>query len=97
MKFIALLFMLMSVSAFTQDAEKGKALFATCVQCHGADGYGMEKQKAPRIAGQHDWYIVLSLQKFKSGERKNPTMLPFIKKLSDKDFSDLAAYISKLK
>ncbi len=79
-----------------QDAARGGELFKTCIECHGADGMGMAEKNAPRIAGQHDWYILTSLKDFKSGTRKNPDMLPFIKGLSEQDFADLAAHISKL-
>ena len=58
---------------------------------------GLEEKKAPRIAGQHEWYIYNSLVAFKSKERKNPEMYPFIQNLSDQDFKDLASHISKLK
>lgn len=92
--FFALL--LTSLTAFSQDSERGKGLYATCIQCHGEKGEGNVKEEAPRISGQYDWYIVSQLEAFQSGARKNPKMLPFIKALSKKDFSDLAAYISKL-
>jgi cytochrome c553 len=58
---------------------------------------GIPAQKAPRIAGQHDWYIAKQLQDIKAGvTRKNPVMIPFVSKLSEQDMKDLAAYISKL-
>ena len=79
-----------------QDAAKGAQLYATCIQCHGEKGEGLSEKNAPRIAGQFDWYIASSLKAFKSGERKNPDMLPYIKNLSEQDFADLAAHISKL-
>jgi len=90
------LLVLFSSSVFAQDAAKGAQLFATCVQCHGDQGHGDPAQQAPRIAGQHDWYLLSSLIAFKKGERQNPKMLPFIKNLTEKDFKDLAAYISGL-
>lgn len=97
---IALWISLTLASAVTsvraQDAAKGQKLYQTCIQCHGETGLGMVEKNAPRIAGQFDWYIVGSLKAFKSGERKNPDMLPYIKGLSEQDFADLAAHISKL-
>lgn len=83
-------------TARAQDVAKGEKLFKTCIQCHGDQGRGLADKSAPRIAGQLDWYILSSLEAFKSGERKNPDMLPYIKGLSKQDFADLAAYISKL-
>ncbi|ATH08214.1 hypothetical protein BIY24_09705 [Halobacteriovorax marinus] len=89
---------LISAQSLAADAARGQTLYKTCIQCHGANGEGNEAMKAPRIAGQHDWYIISSVQQFKAGvERKNPTMLPFIKNLSNTDIEDLAAYISTLK
>lgn len=79
------------------DAAAGKSLYAKCIACHGQNGEGNVSQQAPKIAGQYEWYIYSSLLQFKNLERKNPTMLPFIKNLSDKDYQDLAAYISSLK
>jgi cytochrome c553 len=88
--------LLTSVS-FAQDAAKGAELFKQCIQCHGEKGDGNPAQKAPRIAGQHDWYILKQLQDIKAGvTRKNPVMIPFVSKLSEQDMKDLAAYISKL-
>ncbi|OUR97919.1 hypothetical protein A9Q84_06910 [Halobacteriovorax marinus] len=98
LKAFVVLITLLSSQSFAADAARGQKLFKSCVQCHGADGAGIEKQKAPRIAGQHEWYIISSIKQFKAGkERKNPPMLPFIKKLSNTDIADLAAYISTLK
>ncbi|PIP89281.1 MAG: cytochrome C [Bdellovibrionales bacterium CG12_big_fil_rev_8_21_14_0_65_38_15] len=83
-------------SAQAQDAAKGEKLFSTCIQCHGDKGQGLAEKNAPHIAGQYDWYILSSLKAFKAGERKNPEMLPYIKGLSEQDFADLAAYVSKM-
>jgi cytochrome c553 len=85
-----------SVSSFAQDAAKGKTLFAVCIQCHGADANGLPEKQAPRLSGQHDWYLLKQLTDIKSGVRKNPVMLPFIQKLTEQDFKDLAAYITTL-
>ena len=79
------------------DATNGKTVFQKCISCHGSNGEGKQSQKAPRLAGQHDWYIVTQLKNFKGGVRKNPPMLPFIKNLTDKDFEDVAAYLTSLK
>lgn len=96
--FLAIL-ILATISAPTlaQDAAKGAELYKQCIVCHGDKGDGNPTQKAPRISGQHDWYIVKQLQDIKAGvTRKNPVMVPIVSKLSEQDFKDLAAYISKL-
>jgi cytochrome c553 len=56
------------------DATKGKALFATCTACHGADGSGTTLGKpgptsGPPIARMADWYIYEQLSKFRTGMR----------------------------
>ena len=84
-------------TVYSQDANRGKGLYKTCVQCHGDRGQGNPKEEAPRISGQFDWYIVSQLMAFKSGSRKNEKMMPYIKSLTSNDFSDLASYISSLK
>ncbi|AUN98573.1 cytochrome c [Bacteriovorax stolpii] len=83
-------------TGFAQDAAKGKALYATCIQCHGENGEGNLAKKAPKLSGQHDWYVVKQVTEIKSGVRKNPDMQPYVKGLSDQDIKDLAAYIVTL-
>lgn len=51
------------------DTGAGAAAYGTCLACHGPDGKGNEALKAPPIAGQHDWYLVSQLKKFKAGIR----------------------------
>lgn len=85
---------LSSVSA--QDAAKGATLYAQCVSCHGEKGEGSLSQKAPKISGQHDWYIVKQLSEAKSGVRKSAVMASYASKLSEQDMKDLAAHIAKL-
>lgn len=83
--------------SYAEESESGANLFKQCILCHGEKGEGVPTQKAPRIAGQYDWYIIKQLQDMRAGSvRKNPAMLPFLSKLSDQDMKDLAAYISKL-
>lgn len=87
----------LTMTANGQDAVKGAELYKQCIACHGDKGDGIVLHKAPRIAGQYDWYILKQLQDIKAGSaRKNPVMLPFLSKLNEQDMKDLAAYISKL-
>jgi cytochrome c553 len=44
-----------------------------CQACHGLDGLS-KTPDAPNIAGQTEPYLVVQLQAFKSGERKNDAM-----------------------
>ncbi len=51
------------------DATAGAAAYGTCLACHGPDGKGNPALKAPPLVGQHDWYLVAQLGKFKKGIR----------------------------
>jgi cytochrome c553 len=51
------------------DPARGAQLYAICQTCHGPDGGGNQAMGSPRIAGQADWYMLSSLQKFKAGTR----------------------------
>ena len=86
-----------SSKAFSQDAEKGANLYKKCVLCHGENGEGKRSQKAPKIAGQFDWYLLKQLKDIKSMTRKNDAMMPYVKGLSDTDLKDLSSFISKMK
>jgi cytochrome c553 len=67
-----------------------------CVVCHGKYGQGKKSQKAPKISGQHNWYLASSLTDMKSKVRVNAVMNPYLKKLTVKDLQDAAEYIAKL-
>jgi len=86
------------------DAERGKALYATCGACHGANGEGQEALNAPAIAGQEEWYLIRQLQNFKNGIRgADPKdtfgmqMAPMAQTLpTEQAIEDVAAYINSL-
>jgi cytochrome c553 len=94
---LLMLLMIVSYSAIAQNLERGAQLYGTCIQCHGEKGQGLVEQEAPRIAGQHDWYIYTQLVNFKAKKRINLKMYPYIQKLSEQDYKDLAAFVSQLK
>lgn len=77
------------------DAAAGKAKAAACGACHGATGISAAPN-FPNLKGQKDAYMVKQLKAFRSGERKDPSMAPMAKPLSDADIDNLAAYFSKL-
>ena len=86
-----------SLQLFAQDTTKGAELYKQCIACHGEKGEGNPSQKAPRLSGQYDWYLLKQLKEIKAGVvRKNPVMMPFLNKLTEQDMIDLSAYISKL-
>jgi cytochrome c553 len=81
----------------TGDAKAGESKNAMCTGCHGIKGYQAsfpEVYKVPMISGQGAKYIVSSLNAYKKGERKHPTMRGIAEALSDQDMADLAAYYS---
>lgn len=51
------------------DAVAGKANFAVCASCHGLLGEGNPSMKAPKLSGQHDWYLKRQLKSFLVGAR----------------------------
>ena len=80
-----------SSAAAAGDPDKGQALSATCVACHGADGNSLNPEW-PNLAGQGEHYMVTQLYRFKSGERDNALMSPQAMLLSDQDILDVSAY-----
>lgn len=100
MKFPLVVFLahfLVATPSYAANMANGKEIYQkTCVQCHGEKGEGNVSQEGPRLAGQHDWYILTQLQAFKNKTRSNPKMYPFIKGLGQNDFEDLAAYVSQM-
>lgn len=84
------------VELTTPQLVRGHELYNRCIVCHGREGEGRVSQNSPAIGGQHEWYIVSSLQDMVEGRRDNAIMNPFLRGLSHSDFEDLAAYISKL-
>lgn len=87
------------------DPKRGQTLYATCIACHGVDGKGNEALKAPRLAGQEDWYLVEQLRKFRSGQRGTVSsdatgaqMRAMVNVLADDAaIADVVAYISTLR
>jgi len=78
------------------DAAAGKAKAGMCAACHSLDGVS-KAPTFPNLKGQKDAYLVKQLKAFRSGDRKDPTMNPMAKPLTDADIDNLAAYFSSLK
>jgi cytochrome c553 len=77
-------------------AEAGKSVEARnhCGSCHMPDFTG--QKHIPRLAGQHYDYLVKSLRGFKSNTRADldGTMSEAAQPLTDKDITDVAAWMS---
>ena len=88
-----------AISAHAQeikgDAKAAEQKIAMCIGCHGIKGYQAsfpEVYRVPMISGQNAKYIVASLNAYKKGERKHPTMRGISASLSEQDMADLGAY-----
>lgn len=95
----------------TGDPARGLELSRYCLRCHGERGQGYKAPKiikyrshyGPRLAGQHDWYLIRQIQNFRDGLRGSnedkPTlyMQSEVKSLTkEQDILDLVAYIGTL-
>lgn len=86
------------------DAEAGKALYAVCAACHGAQAEGNAALHAPKLSGQGDWYVRRQLKNYKDGVRGThdkdvfgKMMAPMAATLSDDAaISHVSAYIRTL-
>jgi cytochrome c553 len=77
------------------EPEAGKQKKQMCEGCHGIAGYRTAYPvvySAPKLGGQTAGYIVKSLQDYRTGARKHPSMNGVAASLSDQDMADLAAY-----
>jgi cytochrome c553 len=78
------------------DAEKGAVLATACLGCHGIPGYrnAYPSYRVPKLGGQHEDYIAIGLNSYKSESRQHPTMQAQTADLSEQEIRDLAAYFS---
>lgn len=88
--------MLAAGGAQAGDAHVGQEKSKTCAACHGADG-NSQSPDFPRLAGQHEDYLLRALMDYKAGNRKNPIMAGQVANLTKQDFVDLAAYFASQK
>ena len=73
------------------NAEAGKAKTVACGACHGADGNSLAPT-FPKLAGQHESYLLKQLKDIKSGARSVPTMAGQLDAMSEQDLADMAAF-----
>ena len=86
------------------DVVKGKALYAICAACHGANAEGTAALNAPANAGQDSWYMIRQLNNFRAGIRGahpddafGAQMRPMAMVLADDQaIADVVAYITSL-
>ena len=88
--------------ARTGEVIRGRERYAACIECHGKAVEGNRGRKAPRLTGQHDWYLFNQLRDFRMGWRGAESKDPHVKfmrrqlDLNDDGLHDLAAYIVSL-
>ncbi len=99
---LLLLFVIVTASLSAADAETlGASLYKQCSGCHGADGRNKAFGKSNIIAGQPAEDLIESLSFYKESEFKTHSsttvMAKQVKSLSEKEVSEVAQFISKLK
>lgn len=87
---------LLASPAMAQNIQRGAELAKPCAACHGADGNSIAPN-FPRLAGQHEDYLVHALKSYRNGARKNAIMSGQIGNLTEQDFRDLAAFYARSK
>jgi cytochrome c oxidase subunit 2 len=86
------------------DPDAGRAAYAVCSACHGANGEGNQAMNAPKLAGQQDWYLKRQLANYKNGVRGTheddvfgQQMAPMVATLaSEAALANVIAYIGTL-
>ena len=73
------------------NAAEGKNKSAVCHACHGATGQSIQPIY-PNLGGQHQDYMIKTLEGFRDGSRPNAIMNGFAANLSDDDIADIAAW-----
>ena len=75
------------------DPAAGKAVVEreTCADCHGINGVA-DKITQPNIAGMSAAYLYKQLRDYKDGTREHRRMNRYVRKLSDQELAELAAW-----
>jgi cytochrome c553 len=85
-----------AASESTQQAsllERGKALAAACVKCHGEEG-NSTTPGIPSLAGQQPHYLVTAVQEYHRGERRTAAMEKILRDASRRELESLALYFA---
>ncbi|MBK6908280.1 MAG: cytochrome c4 [Rhodocyclaceae bacterium] len=84
------------------DAARGQAIASTvCGACHAADGNSTISAN-PKLAGQHEAYLLKQMRNFKAAEgqqpeRVNAIMNGMVAAFTDEQLLDMAAYFAAQK
>ena len=88
---VALLSFAPAIAFSAGNAAEGKNKSAVCHACHGATGQAVQPIY-PNLGGQHQDYLIRTLQGFRDGSRQNAIMNGFAANLSDADIEDITAW-----
>jgi len=88
----------------TGKPAAGRALFTSCVACHGVRAEGGAAAGAPRLAGMSDWYLLRQLEDFRAGRRGGEGAEPGATAMraiastlpDEQSLQDVIAYIASL-
>ena len=85
-----------SLASAAGDAAAGGEKSYTCLGCHGVKHYvnTYPSYHVPRIAGQHEVYLISALQAYRAKTRSHPTMQANAALLSNQDIEDIAAWFA---
>ena len=72
-----------------------RGLAATCANCHGTDGKGVENATMPVISHLNSEQIVTQLRAFKSGAREGTIMPQLAKGYTDEQMQSIANFLGK--
>ena len=70
---------------------RGRDKAATCIACHGEAGISLTPEW-PTLAGQHESYLLLTMEQYKDGTRQDPVMAGLVLAFSQQDLEDLAVF-----
>lgn len=93
---LALALLLSPGAATAGDPEAGAQKAYTCLGCHGVKHYvnTYPTYHVPRIAGQHEAYLVSALKAYRGKTRGHGSMQANAALLTDTDIEDIAAYFA---
>jgi len=72
-----------------------RGLAATCANCHGTDGKGVENATMPVISHLNSDQISTQLRAFKSGAREGTIMPQLAKGYTDEQIQSIANFLGK--
>ncbi len=82
-----------TAAAAKGDPVRGKQLSRDCFSCHREDGNSPSPVN-PKIGGQHQRYLVLSMKEYRDGKRADSLMRGAVLNLTNQDMEDIAAYFA---